>query len=49
MSPQRTRSIVRGMLALLLAAAAYQAVAQSGIFPKALLPGLPKVAGTSPI
>ncbi len=46
MNPQRTRSIVRGMLALLLAAAAYQAVAQSGIFPKALLPGLPKVAGT---
>ncbi|HWF95972.1 MAG TPA: ABC transporter permease [Xanthobacteraceae bacterium] len=46
MNPQRTRSIARGTLALLLAAAAYQAAAQSGIFPKALLPGLPKVAGT---
>jgi NitT/TauT family transport system permease protein len=46
MSPQHTRSMVRGSLGLLLAAAAYQAAAQSGIFPKALLPGLPKVAGT---
>jgi NitT/TauT family transport system permease protein len=46
MNPQRMRSILRGTLALLLAAAAYQAAAQSGLFPKALLPGLPKVAGT---
>jgi len=46
MSPQRTRSMLRGTLGLLLAAAAYQAAAQSGIFPKALLPGLPQVAGT---
>jgi NitT/TauT family transport system permease protein len=46
MSPERTRSIVRGTLALLVAGAAYEALAQSGIFPKALLPPLPKVAGT---
>jgi NitT/TauT family transport system permease protein len=46
MSPQRTRSIVRGTLALLAAAAAYEATARSGIFPRALLPVLPKVAGT---
>jgi NitT/TauT family transport system permease protein len=46
MSPQRLRSIVRGTLALLMAAAAYEAMAESGIFPKALLPVLPKVAGT---
>ena len=46
MSPQRMRSIVRGTLALLLAAAAYEAIARSGIFPKALFPALPKVAGT---
>ena len=41
MSTQRTRSIVRGALALLVAAAAYEAIARSGIFPKALLPLLP--------
>jgi NitT/TauT family transport system permease protein len=46
MSAERTRSIVRGTLALLVAGAAYEALAQSGIFPKALLPPLPKVAGT---
>jgi NitT/TauT family transport system permease protein len=46
MSPHRTRSIVRGTLSLLLAAAAYEATAASGLFPKALLPVLPKVAGT---
>jgi NitT/TauT family transport system permease protein len=46
MSPYRTRSIVRGTLSLLVAAAAYEATAASGIFPKALLPVLPKVAGT---
>jgi NitT/TauT family transport system permease protein len=37
---------VRGSLALIAAAAAYEAVAESGIFPRALLPVLPKVAGT---
>ena len=46
MSRQRTRSIVRGMLALLAAAAAYEAIARSGLFPRALLPVLPKVAET---
>jgi NitT/TauT family transport system permease protein len=46
MSRQSTRSIVRGTLALLVAAAAYEATAESGIFPKALLPVLSKVAGT---
>jgi NitT/TauT family transport system permease protein len=46
MSRQRTRSFVRGMLALLAAAAAYEAIARSGLFPRALLPVLPKVAET---
>jgi NitT/TauT family transport system permease protein len=46
MAPQRTRSIVRGMLAVLVAAAVYEAIARSGIFPRALLPVLPKVAAT---
>jgi NitT/TauT family transport system permease protein len=46
MSPQRLRSIVRGTLAIVAAAAAYEAAARSGVFPKALLPVLPKVAGT---
>jgi NitT/TauT family transport system permease protein len=43
---QSTRSIVRGTLALMVAAAAYEVAARSGIFPRALLPVLPKVAGT---
>jgi len=46
MSQQRTRSIVRGTLTLLVAALAYEALAHSGIFPRALLPPLPKVADT---
>jgi NitT/TauT family transport system permease protein len=46
MSPQRLRSIVRGTLGLIVAAAAYEAIAESGLFPRALLPALPKVAGT---
>jgi NitT/TauT family transport system permease protein len=46
MNRQRTRSIARGTLALLVAAAAYETMAQSGMFPKALLPVLPRVAGT---
>ncbi|HEY6255240.1 MAG TPA: ABC transporter permease [Xanthobacteraceae bacterium] len=40
------RAIVRGALALLAAAALYEAAARSGIFPKALLPPLAKVAAT---
>jgi NitT/TauT family transport system permease protein len=43
---QRTRSFFRGMLAVLVAARAYEATARSGIFPRALLPVLPKVADT---
>lgn len=46
MTPDRRRSIARGGAALLVVAAAYQAVAMSGAFPAALLPGLPRVAGT---
>jgi NitT/TauT family transport system permease protein len=43
---ERTRTIVRGALALLAAAGAYELAAQSGIFPKALLPPLGRIAGT---
>ncbi len=46
MNPQRKRSIVRGTLTLLAAAAAYEAMARSGFFAKALLPSLPKIAAT---
>ncbi len=48
MSPaaDRARSAYRGGLTLLLAAALFEAVARSGIFPAALLPPLPKIAGT---
>jgi NitT/TauT family transport system permease protein len=46
MSGERLRTIIRGTLGLMLAAAAYEATARSGVFPKALLPVLPKVAGT---
>jgi NitT/TauT family transport system permease protein len=42
----RTRSILRGTLALLVVAACYEATARSGLFPRALLPTLPKVADT---
>jgi NitT/TauT family transport system permease protein len=42
----RARSAYRAGLALLVAAACYEAVARSGIFPAALLPTLPKIAGT---
>jgi NitT/TauT family transport system permease protein len=46
MSPDRLRSIRRGVLTLLLAAALYEALARSGWFAPALMPTLPKVAGT---
>jgi NitT/TauT family transport system permease protein len=46
MTPERRRSIIRGTLTLLATAAAYEAVARSGVFPKALLPTLPRIAGT---
>ena len=44
MSPERVRSIRRTAVTLLVAAALYEAVARSGIFPAVLLPTLPKVA-----
>jgi NitT/TauT family transport system permease protein len=43
---ERARTIVRGALAVLAAAAAYELAARSGIFPKALLPPLAKIAHT---
>ena len=42
----RTRSILRGTLAVLAAAACYEATARSGAFAPALLPPLGKVAAT---
>jgi len=45
MSP-RTQTLVRGALAVLVVAACYEATARSGLFPRALLPTLPKVADT---
>jgi NitT/TauT family transport system permease protein len=42
----RARSAYRAGLTLLVAAAVYEAIARSGYFPAALLPTLPKVAGT---
>jgi len=42
----RRRSAYRAGLAILLAAACYEALARSGVFPAALLPTLPKIAGT---
>jgi NitT/TauT family transport system permease protein len=42
----RARSLIRAALTLAIAAAAYEAMARSGVFPRALLPTLPKVAGT---
>jgi NitT/TauT family transport system permease protein len=42
----RAQSAYRGGIALLLAAALYETVARSGIFPAALMPTLPKVAST---
>jgi NitT/TauT family transport system permease protein len=42
----RRRSAYRAGLALLLAAACYETLARSGVFPAALLPTLPKIAGT---
>ncbi len=46
MSPERIRSICRGALTLLLAAAIYEALARSGWFASALMPTLEKIAGT---
>ena len=46
MSPDRLRSIRRGVLTLLLVAVVYEALARSGWFAPALMPTLPKIAGT---
>ena len=46
MTSDRARSAWRAGITLLLAAALYEAVARSGTFPTALLPTLPKIAGT---
>ncbi len=43
---ERTRSLRRAALSLLVAAAFYEAVARSGYFPAVLLPTLPTVART---
>jgi NitT/TauT family transport system permease protein len=45
-SSPRSRSILRGTLAVLAVAACYETIARSGLFPAALLPTLPKVADT---
>jgi NitT/TauT family transport system permease protein len=42
----RMRSLRRGVITLLVVAAAYEVMARSGLFPAALVPTLPKVAGT---
>jgi NitT/TauT family transport system permease protein len=42
----RTRSILRGAFALLIVASLYQAMAQSGLFQRALVPTLPRIAST---
>jgi NitT/TauT family transport system permease protein len=46
MNPDRRRSLIRGALSLLATAAIYEATARSGIFPKALMPPLPRIADT---
>jgi NitT/TauT family transport system permease protein len=43
---ERAQSAYRGGLTLLLVAAAYEAIARSGVFPAALIPTLPRIAGT---
>lgn len=43
---QRRRSLIRGTLSLVAAAAFYQGVAMSGFFPKVLLPTIPTVTTT---
>ena len=45
MSPDRLRSIRRGVLTLLLVALVYEALARSGWFAPALMPTLEKIAG----
>jgi NitT/TauT family transport system permease protein len=46
MSSERKRSFLRGAILLLALAAAWEVVARTGIFPRALLPTLPTIAKT---
>ena len=46
MSVERTRSWLWAAATILLAAALYEAVAESGVFARALMPTLPKIATT---
>jgi NitT/TauT family transport system permease protein len=45
-SLQRRRSYVRAAITLAVAAALYQLVASSGLFPRVLLPGIPTILNT---
>jgi NitT/TauT family transport system permease protein len=46
MNADRIPSILRGATAILLVAALYEVTARSGMFPRALMPTIPKVAST---
>jgi NitT/TauT family transport system permease protein len=46
MSAERTRSILRGTMSILVMAALYETIARSGLFPPALMPTLGKVGST---
>jgi NitT/TauT family transport system permease protein len=46
MTSDRTVSIVRGATSVIVVAALYEVTARSGVFPRALMPTLPKVATT---
>jgi NitT/TauT family transport system permease protein len=46
MSAERTRSILRGTATIIVVAALYEVTARSGMFPRALMPTLAKVAST---
>src|SRR5262245_66574781 len=46
MNAERMRSILRGTITILVVAALYEATARSGVFPRALMPTLAKVAST---
>src|SRR5262249_22882828 len=46
MNAERMRSILRGTITILVVAALYEVTARSGLFPRALMPTLAKVAST---
>ena len=46
MKTERTSSILRGALAIVIAAAIYEGMARTGVFQPVLLPTLPKIAAT---